>query len=94
MSKPHFTPPTISVISDLDTGSFDLYASSYGQTMPCGPRLFRASPFPAIAFSHTNQEDAEKDAATLRAYLEDCASGRRKDRGNGVAVGKDYWMKL
>lgn len=83
--------PVISVEQDLDSGEFSLVATSYGQTMPCGPRLFRASPFPAIAFSHTSQESADRDAATLRQYLEDCASGKRKEKA--AEQGRRGWWE-
>lgn len=72
--------PVISVEQDIDSGEFALYASSYGQTMPAGSRLFRGYPHPVIAFSHADAASAEKDAATLRQYLADCADGKRKDK--------------
>lgn len=60
----------ISVAYDLDEGLHVLYATSYGRTNVAGPRLFRAPPWPEIAFAHATQEQAEADAAKLRAYLE------------------------
>lgn len=61
--------PRISVLEDVDTGLFALYATSYGSTMPAGPRLFRAPPHPDIAFRHTSQAGAERDAAKLTEYI-------------------------
>ncbi len=37
--------------------------------MPAGQRLFRAPPYPEIAFSHTAMPAAEEDARKLRVYL-------------------------
>ncbi len=36
---------------------------------PAGARLFRAEPWPEIAFAHETAEAAENDARKLRAYL-------------------------
>lgn len=69
-------PLTITVSQDCDTGLFELYATSYGRTTPAGPRLFRDPPHPDIRFSHETNEAADKDAATLRQYLE--GLGQRK----------------
>lgn len=74
------TVPEITVSHDLDSGEFTLCASSYGQVMPAGERLFRGYPHPEIRFSHTTEDSANRDAATLRAYLADCAAGKRKDK--------------
>jgi len=82
--------PTISVEFDMESERFHLLASSYGQVMPVGPRLFRAAPYPHIAFEHQTQDAAEKDAATLRAYLDDCAAGRRKEK-ESKPVGRGWW---
>lgn len=68
--------PIITVIFDEDDGLWTLYATSYGRTTPAGPRLFRAPPHPDIRFSHETAEAADKDAATLRQYLE--GLGQRK----------------
>lgn len=73
-----YTPPTITVESRAD--GFYLMATSYAQTQPCGERLFRGEPWPVIKFSHATREAAEADAAILRQYLADCASGKRPDR--------------
>lgn len=56
-----------------------LMATSYHQAAPAGERLFRGHPHPVIRFEHTDAASAEKDAGTLRQYLEDCANGKRKD---------------
>ena len=68
--------PVITVSQDMDSGLFELYATSYGRTVIAGPRLFRATPHPEIAFAHTTQESAEADAGKLRAYLD--SLGQRK----------------
>lgn len=39
-------------------------------TAPAGPRLFRDTPYPEIKFEHPTREEAEIDAAKLRAYLD------------------------
>lgn len=39
-------------------------------TAPAGPRLFKAEPHPQIKFEHATREEAEIDAAILRAYLD------------------------
>lgn len=62
--------PVISVAFDMDEGAHVIYAASYGQVMPAGPRLFRAPPHPAVRWSHEDAASAERDAATLRAYLD------------------------
>jgi len=36
---------------------------------PAGPRLFKAPPWPKIAFRHDELEPAEDAAAKLRVYL-------------------------
>lgn len=70
--------PVISVSQDLDSGLWELYASSYNSTTVAGPRLFRAPPWPEIAFSHQDQASAERDAQTLRGYLESLGRGPSK----------------
>jgi hypothetical protein len=62
--------PAITIQFDLETESHTLYATSYGQTTPAGPRLFRAPPHPDIQFSHETQAQAEAAATKLRAYIE------------------------
>ena len=64
------TKPTITISEDFDTGLFTLMATSYSQTMPAGPRLFRAPPHPAICFEHVTEADAIRDAQLLRDYID------------------------
>lgn len=90
MSTGPYQPPVISVEFNLETESYDLMATSYARTATAGERLFRSPPFPAIAFSHATEAAALKDAATLREYLEECASGKRKEVV--AKIGKDYWQ--
>lgn len=68
--------PIITVAFDMDEGAHVIYAASYGQVMPAGPRLFRAPPHPAIAFQHDTAEAAEQNAQALRDYLD--SLGQRK----------------
>lgn len=75
-----YTPPEISVAYDMETDSHILMATSHARTAIVGPRIFRAEPWPAVKFSHATQESAERDAATLRGYLEECASGKRREK--------------
>lgn len=89
MSKSEYTPPLISISEDLDSGELTLMATSYGQTMPAGPRLFRGYPHPGVRFTHSEYAAAERDAAALRTYLAECASGKRKDR---APVGRGWWQ--
>lgn len=74
-----YHPPDISVRSTLD-GGFRLFASSYGRTEIAGERLFRAEPWPDVAWTHATRAEAEADAATLRSYLQACAEGKLKER--------------
>ena len=62
--------PTITVSQDMDSGLFELYATSYGRTVVAGPRLFRAPPHPDIRWQHDTAEEAATAAATLTRYLE------------------------
>lgn len=81
------TLPTISLSFDSDSGEWALMARSYGQTVPAGARLFRAEPWPEVKFSHEDRGAAEKDAATLRAYLErvwDGGPSKRRVREAGA----------
>jgi len=78
MSTP-YTPPAISIHHDDETGEYSLIATSYGRSATVGPRIFRAEPWPCIKAVHTCEADAEKDAAELRAYLAECASGKRRE---------------
>lgn len=81
--------PIISVSFDADEGTHTLQATSYGRTSPAGPRLFRAPPHPAIAFSHATSEQAEKDAATLREYLEGLAARKGPSKAKLRKLGAD-----
>lgn len=62
--------PKISVAFDADTGLYDLMATSYGMTMPAGPRLFRSAPTPDIEFHHYTEESANRDASALQDYID------------------------
>lgn len=55
---------------EYDDGQFVLVASD-GRMRPmvAGPRLFRAPPHPDVKFQHETMAEAERDAATIRAYL-------------------------
>ncbi len=81
MSKHPYTPPLIAVQYDMDADHFILTATSHSRTMPAGPRILRSEPFPALQFQHATEEAANADAKILREYLEECASGKRKDVG-------------
>ncbi len=81
--------PQISTAFDMDEGQHVIMASSYGQTMPAGPRLFRSPPYPDIRFSHDNQADAERDARKLREYLEGVASKRGPSKAKLRKSGAD-----
>ena len=91
MSIGTYTPPQISVEFDLESESFVLMATNHGRTATAGERLFRSHPHPAIRFSHETKAAAEKDAAILRAYLQDCASGKRREEAT-VVIWADYWQ--
>lgn len=66
------TKPTITILEDLDSGEFLLMATSYGQTMPAGPRLFRAPPHPDIKFTHADHAVATNHMMKLQQYINDC----------------------
>lgn len=85
-----YRPPEITVAYDMDSDRFQLMATNHQRTAIAGPRIFRAEPWPEVAFSHATQEAAERDAATLRSYLDDCASGKRKDRSGSTKKG--WWQ--
>jgi hypothetical protein len=72
-----WTPPTITV--EPAGAQFRLMATSHGRTSIDGERIFRAEPWPRIEFLHDAQEKAERAADELRAYLDDCRTGKRKD---------------
>lgn len=62
---------TITIDHDFDSDRYVLMANCGRMSAtPAGPRLFRAAPHPRIAFDHATQAEAEKDAATLRKYLD------------------------
>ncbi len=80
MSTGTYTPPIISVTYDADEGQHVLMATNHGRTSTAGERILRAEPWPEIQFKHDSAETAERDAATLRAYLDECSAGRRRDK--------------
>ncbi len=84
-----YTPPAISVAFNMDEGQYQLMATSLGRSAIAGERIFRAEPHPSIQFRHEREEDANRDAATLRAYLEECATGKTKE---GAPVGRGWWQ--
>lgn len=68
----------IYVLYDPVAETHTLMCSSRGMgPTVAGPRLFRGQPWPDVQWVHLDSESAEKDAATLRAYLAECA-GRKK----------------
>lgn len=62
--------PQISIRFDFDSGEYVLYATSYGITAPAGVRLARGGELPSVAFRHTSEAEAERDAKALQAYLD------------------------
>jgi len=84
-----YTPPLISIHHDDETGEYTLMAENYGRSAIVGPRIFRAEPWPAVRAVHTSLPEAERDAAELRGYLADCASGKRKERTGPTRKG--WW---
>lgn len=90
MSVGAYTPPAIHVEFDLETEAHVLMATNHGRTATAGERLFRGEPWPKVRFSHETEAAALRDAATLRAYLAECASGKRKEAV--AAIGADYWQ--
>jgi hypothetical protein len=90
MSIGAYIPPAIHVEYELESESWVLMATSHSRTATAGERLFRGYPWPQIAFSHETKQAADKDAAILRAYLADCAGGKRREEAT-VAIGADYW---
>jgi hypothetical protein len=86
-----YTPPAISVAYDLDSNAYLLMATNHARTTTAGPRIFRAEPWPSVAFTHDSQDAAERDADTLRSYLADCASGKRKD--NAIKPTRKGWWE-
>lgn len=85
-----YTPPAISVTYDMETDEHVLMATNYGRAATAGERLFRAEPHPRIKFRHATADAAEADAETLRVYLEECATGKRKEAPAHGSM-RDYW---
>lgn len=85
-----YKPPEISVSYNMDTDTYALMATNYSRTSVAGPRIFRAEPWPNVIFCHDSQDAAERDADTLRSYLADCASGKRKDNAS-KPTRKGWW---
>jgi len=85
-----YTPPTITVIFDLDEDAHVLMATGRGGTVIAGERILRAEPWPSVKFRHDAAESAEADAATLRAYLAECASGKRVEKEDGPRA-RGWW---
>lgn len=83
------TPPRITIEYDLDSDRWSLMATSYSRTTPAGPRLFRAPPWPAIAFEHADEAAAQKDARTLQNYLDGVYARRGPSRAKVRAMGED-----
>jgi hypothetical protein len=75
-----YVPPVISVSYDADEGKYVLMATSHARTAPAGVRMFRAEPWPEVQFQHDDEAPALRDAAVLRHYLDECASGKRQDK--------------
>ncbi len=84
-----YIPPQISVSFDFDTG-WQLMATSHSRTAIAGERIFRAEPWPQIRFCHDNEAGAERDAVTLRAYLAECASGKRAEKEDAPRA-RGWW---
>lgn len=86
-----YVPPTISVLYDLDEDAHILVATGRGGTAIAGERILRAEPWPSIRWKHDSAESAEADAATLRAYLAECASGKRVEKED-APVKRGWWQ--
>jgi len=84
-----YAPPVISTCLD-DSGEFILLATSHGRTAIAGERILRAEPWPSIRWRTDTQEEAEQEATKLRAYLDECASGKRKDVVT-IARARGWW---
>lgn len=79
--------PIISVQPDGDY--FRLMVTSYtSRAEPAGQRLFRAPPFPDIAWLHEDEATAIEHAERLRTYLAGAHSGkaRKSKRGEEEAT--------
>lgn len=84
-----YQPPIISVELD-EHDHYVLMATSHGYTERAGERLFRAEPHPRIRWRHAVLDEAETDAATLRAYLAECAGAKRQDEPVAADL-RNYW---
>ncbi len=84
-----YTPPIISVAFNMDEGQYQPMATSHSHTAIAGERIFRGEPWPSVRWSHADGAAAEKDAAVLREYLEECASGKQKESGPRA---KGWWQ--
>lgn len=75
---------TISV--EFTGSSYDLMVDSPGMgTMPAGCRLFRGGAWPSVKFAHATLNEANADAARLRAYLDALPKRRQtKEELKGV----------
>lgn len=83
------TPPTITVVSDLDSGVHQLMASSYGMTGAAGPRLFRREPWPRIRFEHEHLNLAQADAETLQKYIDETWTVKKISKAQARKMGAD-----
>lgn len=72
-----WTPPQITV--EPLANQFAICATNHGRMALAGERIFRAEPWPRIKFLHDDRATADADATTLRIYLNECATGKRKD---------------
>lgn len=81
--------PKITIEYDLDADRWTLMATSYSRTTPAGPRLFRAPPWPDIAFEHDNEASASHDAGLLQRYLDEVHAKRGPSRAKVRAAGAD-----
>jgi hypothetical protein len=81
--------PIISTSYDMDTGQWEILATSYSRTAPAGPRLFRAPPFLDIEFTHDTEDGANRDAAKLREYLAGVAAKRGPSKAKLRKSGAD-----
>jgi hypothetical protein len=89
-----YIPPQITVEYSLDHDAYLLLATDRLSTVICGERILRAEPWPEVKWRSDTQEEAERHAATLRLYLAECASGKRRDKAPALSVGADYWTNL
>lgn len=59
-----------------DSGLFRLYARTRFGLDVAGPRLFRAPPFPEVAWESDTEDEANAQARTLQLYLNDVYARR------------------